>query len=335
MQQTQSDNILKLTPNLVQDLQKKQYGIYNHSGVQICSWNKKALRGQGVCYKEEFYGVDCHRCMEFSPSIMWCQQNCTFCWRPMENMKPLDMKQHKIDEPFQIITNLIEKRKKLLSGFGGNDNVDLNKLEEAKIPNHFAISLSGEPTLYPKLNEMIKYLKSQPQTRTTFIVSNGQETSYYHELQNDKEALPTQLYISIDAPNEELFKQINRSIYPNGFQKLNESIKYFSKLPTRKVFRMTQIKGLNDKDEYLQGYKELIGKGNPDFIEVKGYMYLGLSRKRHKQEEMPNYEDVLEFAKKIIKTTSNYEIAGEAPNTLLVILKRKDSPYELKIDTNI
>lgn len=325
-------NILKLDLNIEKDMQKKQYGIFNHSGVQICSWNKKTLRNQGVCYKEEFYGVDCHKCMQFSPAVMWCEQNCTFCWRPQENMSILDFNKFVVNEPQDIIENLIEKRKKLLSGFGGNSEVDLLKLKESKIPNHFAISLSGEPTLYPKLNEMVKYLKSLNQTRTIFVVSNGQNFLYFKNLQNDISALPTQLYISIDAPDEFLFKKINRSIYKDGWDRLNKSIDYFSKLDTRRVFRMTQIKGLNDLDEHLKGYKKLIEQGNPDIIEVKGYMFLGLSRKRHKKEEMPSFEDIKDFVVKLVLKLSNYEIVGESQSSLLIILKRIDSKYNLKIE---
>jgi len=64
---------------------EKSYGIVgNHSGVQICLWNKKSLQGHRGCYKVKFYGVDCHCCAQMSPALAWCSEACVFCWRPME-----------------------------------------------------------------------------------------------------------------------------------------------------------------------------------------------------------------------------------------------------------
>ena len=124
-------------------LRKAKYGVFNHSAVQICGWTKKSLHGQGHCYKEKFYGADCHRCMEFSPSAAFCEQNCIFCWRPMEFMKLKEMKDGEVDEPEVIYEKLLEERRKLLSGFPGDGITDMEKFREAMQPNHFAISLSG------------------------------------------------------------------------------------------------------------------------------------------------------------------------------------------------
>lgn len=327
-----NNNKLTLSDKMIDNLTKKQYGVYNHSAVQICSWNKKALTGEGVCYKERFYGVNCHKCMQLSPVSMWCQQNCTFCWRPMEYMKNIKISPDQVDNPKEIIDNLTKLRIKFLNGYKGNDKVDVKYWEDATIPDHFAISLSGEPTLYPKLNEMVRYLKSLRTTRTIFVVSNGQETKYFENLINDELSQPTQLYISIDAPTEELFKKINCSIYPDGWQKLLNTLKCFSQIKCRRVFRMTQIKGLNDLDSDLGNYNQIIELGKPDIIEVKAYMHLGLSQKRHTKDQMPEFEEVEEFAKKIMKSNGNYEIAGVMEESRIVILRRKDSKYKAVIE---
>ena len=329
------DNInskLDLTSKQKEILQNKAYGVYNHSAVQICTWNKKAMTGKGVCYKEKFYGVDCHRCMQLSPVSMWCQQNCTFCWRPMEYMKNIKINANQVDEPKDIIVNLTRERQLLLNGFKGNDKVDLKFWEDAIKPNHYAISLSGEPTLYPKLNEMIKYLKSLEDTKTIFIVSNGQETDYFRSLIDNEEHQPTQLYISIDAPTKELFQKINCSLYKDGWERLNETLKYFSQIKCRRVFRMTQIKGLNDLNEHLELYNDVIELGKPDIIEVKAYMHIGLSQNRHTKEQMPEFDEVQEFANKIIEVNKNYEVAGDMIESRIVILRRKDSRYKAVIE---
>ncbi|MDA3854708.1 MAG: 4-demethylwyosine synthase TYW1 [Candidatus Woesearchaeota archaeon] len=323
---------LRLTPKVEESLIKKQYGVYNHSAVQICSWNKKALTGKGVCYKERFYGIRCHSCMEMAPTVMWCQQNCTFCWRPMEYMKNLTIKKEEVDEPKEIIENLILKRQKLMNGFGGHNDLNKEKFKDAQIPTHYSISLSGEPTMYPKLPEMVEYLKKLERTETIFVVSNGQEPEYFEKLKGNLQYQPTQLYISLDASTPEIFDKVNKSLYKDGWERLNQSLENMSKINCRKVIRMTQIKGLNDNESDLKGYKELIEKSKADIIEVKAYMYLGLSRNRHTRDQMPEWEDVQEFAKKICDYLGNYEIEGEMNNSLILLLRRKDSPYTLKIE---
>jgi len=323
---------LKLTEKTELNLRKKHYGVFGHSGVQICSWTKKSLTGKGVCYKEKFYGVDCHSCMEMSPVVMWCQQNCTFCWRPMEYMRNINIEEFNVDEPKNIIENLTEERRKLLSGFGGNDNINMDKFNDCIVPSHYAISLSGEPTMYSKLGELVEYLKTLPKTKTIFIVSNGQEPEFFKKIAKNEKQQPTQMYISIDAPNEELFKKINKSLYSDGWDRLKQSLKNYSKLQTRKILRMTVIKGINDGDELLEQYKELIAPSNADIIEVKAYMHLGLARKRHTKEQMPNIEEVTLFAQKLGKTLGNYKIEAQMPNSLIVLLRRQDSNHKLRIE---
>ncbi|NCC70770.1 4-demethylwyosine synthase TYW1, partial [bacterium] len=273
--------VLRLPENIVKNLEKKHYRVFGHSAVQICNWTKKSLTDKGVCYKQKFYGIECHSCMEFTPAVMWCQQNCTFCWRPMEFMKNIEIDPNKVDDFKEIVDTLIEDRKKLLSGFGGNEEINLKKFEEAKNPSHFAISLSGEPTMYPHLDKMIEYLKSLSKTKSVFLVTNAQIPEFFEKLKINKNALPTQLYISLDAPNEELFNKINISLYPDAWKRLGRSLSIFSNLDTRKIIRFTQIKGLNDKDEYLESYSEIIHKSKTDFIEIKAYMHIGMSRGRH------------------------------------------------------
>ncbi len=326
-----SSEKLSLPENIVSELKKKQYGVYNHSAVQICTWNKKALIEGGTCYKEKFYGVDCHSCMQFSPVAMWCQQNCTFCWRPMEYMKNITIKYDDVDAPNQIVDNLVVLRQKLVSGFKGNSKISMEKWNESLVPTHYAISLSGEPTLYPRLNEMVMYLKSLERTKTIFIVSNGQEPEYFKNLINDEKSMPTQLYLSIDAPTKALFKKINCPVYPDGWERLNMTLSYFSKIKTRRVFRMTQIKGLNDVDELIDDYNKMIELGKPDIIEVKAYMHIGCSRNRHTKDQMPFLDDVERFARKLEASNPNYTIMDVMEESRIVVMLRIDSAYTLKI----
>ena len=51
-------------------LEKQGYRIVgNNSAVKICNWTKTSLRDEGVCYKEQFYGIKSHLCAQISCSL--------------------------------------------------------------------------------------------------------------------------------------------------------------------------------------------------------------------------------------------------------------------------
>ena len=74
---------------------------------------------------------------------------------------------------------------------------DKQKLKESRDPKNAAISLAGEPMLYPRINDLISEFKRRD--FTTFLVTNGMTPSKLEKIENE----PTQLYISLDAPNKE------------------------------------------------------------------------------------------------------------------------------------
>lgn len=308
---------LKMSAKTENQLRKAKYGVFNHSAVQICAWTKKSLHNEGVCYKQKFYGIDCHRCMEFSPAAALCENNCIFCWRPMEFMRFRNMKPDEADEPKVIYEKLLAERRKLLSGYPGDGKTDLRKHAEALLPSHFAISLSGEPTLYPKLPQLVKFLRSLPQTKSIFIVTNGQEPAMLASLSKSP---PTQLYISVNAPNRALFRKINRPSRKDAWERFIRSLAIFSRMKTRRVLRMTMIKGMNMDDAFVNQYAALIRKAKPHFVEVKAYMYIGFSRERLKIGNMPFHRDVRPFAEKLAEATG-FEIADEKQDSRIVLLE--------------
>lgn len=319
-----TNNINDTKDHIFNDLKHKHYGIYgNHSAVEICEWNKKAIRDEGVCYKQKFYNIDTHRCAQITPAVIWCHQNCTFCWRPTAYMRGYKIP-GKLDEPKDIIDGLFEERRKLLTGFGGLDSVDKTKFKEALIPSHVAISLAGEPTIYSKLAEMIQYLKSKPEIKSIFVVTNGLEPDRLKEL-NEKNSLPIQLYLSIEAPNKQLHLEINKPKTKDSWEKFNETIDLYPSLNCRKIVRFTLIKGINDSDEYLDDFIKLIEKTNTDFVEIKAYMYIGESRQRLKKENMPSHDYVREYSEKFAKKSKLFDFRNEQIESRIVLLKNKNS----------
>lgn len=229
------------------------------------------------------------------------------------------------EKPEKIIENCINLQKKLLSGFKGNKKVTLKKFYEAQQPKHFAISLSGEPTLYPYLGKLIEMLKKRK--ITSFLVTNGLNPQVLENL-NKKKHLPTQLYLSVNAPNEELFNKIVRSKIKNAWQVYMKTIKLFPKLKTRKVMRLTLIKGLNM--ENIEGYANLIKTAKPDFVEAKAFMSVGFSRQRLGYEKMPFHSEIKEFSRKLSKLTG-LKILDEKKESCVVLLGKSKKNMKIKL----
>lgn len=313
--------------DLVVEFKKKKYGFFGDASIQICEWNKKALRGEGVCYKQDFYGADTLSCHQIAPTTFWCNNKCIFCWRPMEYMKGTPPK---LPQPEEMINGLISERKKLLTGFGGHNEETKLRLKNALVPKHWAISLSGEPTLYKELPKLIYSLKKREETETVFLVSNGENPDMLIKLWK-KDSLPTQLYISMISPNESLWKRITCNTEKDGWKKYLKSLALISLLPCRSVIRLTLIKGFNDSKETLEEFAQVLSAVKSDFIEIKSYMWLGFSRKRLNETNTPSFEYTKDFSKKLLELMQEYKFESEKENSRIVLLKRKDSKYKTKI----
>ncbi len=285
--------------------------VGNHSAVEICHWTKESLRKGRVCFKEKWYGIKSHRCLEMTPSLIWCTHKCKFCWRPLEFTA---LGEPKPDDPKEIIEGCIEARRLLLTGFKGYSKVDKKKWEEANKPTNAAISLAGEPTLYPRISELIEEFHKR--NMTTFLVTNGTRPDRLASLEEE----PKQLYISLCAPDEKTYFEVNNPLISDGWKKLNESLELMKSFNCRKVIRLTLVKGLNLKEP--EKYAKLILKAEPDFIEPKAFMWVGESQKRLPKEAMPSMEDIRNFAKELSFHTS-YEIKDEDLASRVILLTKK------------
>jgi len=297
---------------------KKRYSLVGeHSAVKLCNWTRNSLVGKGVCYKEKFYGIKSHRCLQMTPAVAWCQHSCVFCWRPTKFTLGDSMDKVVIDEPKKIIEEAINAQRKLLIGFKGNDKVSKDKLKEALNPNQAAISLAGEPTLYPKINELIKDFHAKG--FTTFLVTNGLNSLVIKNLN----PLPTQLYVTLPASNKTDYVKITKStLGEKGFTNLVETLKILKTLKTRRVIRLTLVKGLNLKN--AKEYAELIKLAEPDYVEAKAYMHVGSSIERLSRENMPSYEEIKLFSEELAKELSWKIIDSHEPSRVCLLAK-KDS----------
>ena len=314
--------LIQIKPNIVEQLKKAKYGVADHSTVELCHWTKKSFRNEGTCYKHKFYGISTHRCMEFSPAGMHCENRCVYCWRPMEFYDSLAMEPERVAEPEEIIQKLMAERRKLIMGHYGDPNQDKQKLDESLLPSHYAISLSGEPTMYPKLPELIKYLKSLEETKSIFLVTNGQEPDMIQRLA-DEDALPTQLYLSTNAADHESFLKINRPRYDDSWKRWNNTLDLLSTLDTRTVLRITLIKNWNDSHKMIPAFTEMFDKSNPHFIEIKSYMHIGRSTNRLEHENMLDMDEVRSFASVVTQFSNRFSVMDESEISRIVILQNK------------
>src|ERR1051325_11908301 len=316
------DNLIQITPQIRSKLQKAKYGVYNHSAVELCHWTKKSFADEGNCYKHKFYGISTHRCMEMTPAAMNCENRCIYCWRPTEFYDTLEMPEELVDEPDVLVEHLMAERKKLINWFYGNPKNDKKKLDESLLPAHYAISLSGEPTMYPKLPQLIKYLKGLKATKSIFLVTNGQEPDMLRRLASE-DALPTQIYLSTNASNKKMFHRINRPMHKDAWERWWESLKFLSSVDTRTVLRMTIIRGYNSGPEFVDEFAEMMSKGDPHFIELKSYMHVGMSTNRLENGDMLSMEEVRGFANILCARMQDFSVMDESEISRIVVMQNK------------
>jgi tRNA wybutosine-synthesizing protein 1 len=269
-----------------------------------------------------------------SPAIMWCPNRCLHCWRATELTIDSELN-GKVNTPKEIIDGCIEAQKKLLIGFNIDKNskkkqlsrANQKKYAEALEPMQFAISLSGEPMVYEHIGGLIEELRKRG--KTSFLVTNGLYPEKLEELKKKKQ-LPTQLYISVNTPNKEMYTKFHRSSKKDAWERLNKSLKIMSELKgkTRTVFRMNLVKNLNMIEP--EKYADMIKKTNPMFIEIKGFMSVGFARQRLGYERMPYHKDIVDFSKELLRFLPEYKFLDEKKESRVVLLGKDKKDMKIK-----
>jgi len=269
-------------------LEKQQYKLTGgHAAVKLCHWMKESLLKGRSCYKQDFYGIRSHRCLQMTPAVNDCTHNCLFCWR----VRGFESSVNKWLEPEVMLDSLIEHQRKLVTGFKGDPRCSKQMWEESRDPKQVAISLAGEPTMYPHLSDLIGLCHRRGMT--TFLVTNGTFPKVLEEM----DELPTQLYVTVAAPNEEIYKRICVPRIPDGWSRLMQTLELLPSLSTRTVIRHTLVKDHNMGWE--KEYAKLDVIAGPTFVEPKGYVFVGDSRTRMSMDNMPSHNDILEFARRV------------------------------------
>jgi len=227
------------------------------------------------------------------------------------------MKLPEWDSAEEIVQGSLKAQNAILSGYKGNPKTNWQKFKEALTPRHVAISLTGEPTLYDPLGELIRTFHNRG--FTTFLVSNGTMPHKLAELSEE----PTQLYISVCAPNKRIFLKTCRPHILSAWEKLNETLKLLPSFSCRTVIRITLVRGFNMN--HVEEYAKLIGKASPDFVEPKAFMHVGFSNLRLNYEHMPGHKEVYDFAMRLAERTG-YKIVDESVESRVVLLSKREKP---------
>jgi tRNA wybutosine-synthesizing protein 1 len=238
---------------------------------------------------------------------------CLFCWRH-QGFNEQEFKE--LDDPKYILDESIKAQRRLITGFKGDDRCDQKKWKEANNPNMVACSLSGEPTLYPKLGEFFE--ECHKKGMTTFLVTNGTSPEALENL----DPLPKQLYVSIVAPNKQVYKQLCSPLLSDGWEKINQTLELLPSLDTRTVIRHTLVNGWNIKDKFIKEFAKLDKKALPLFIEPKGYVFVGYSRKRMNLSNMPSHTSVHDFGIKLAELLE-YKLTMEKADSRVVLLTKE------------
>jgi tRNA wybutosine-synthesizing protein 1 len=298
-----------LDASLKEHLVRQQYRLVGESGaVKLCHWMRQKLIYGRPCYKEEFYGIQSHRCLQMTPAVNVCNYKCLFCWR-FHGMTGFDKTGY--PEPEDMLEKCLSEQRLLVSGFKGDERCDPELWKEARSPNQVAISLSGEPTLYPELGEFIGLCKRKGMT--TFLVTNGSVPKAIENLST----MPTQLYVTVAAPNEELFKRLCVPQFPGAWGNLLETLELLPSLSTRTVIRHTLVKDWNMGWE--DDYARMDELADPIFIEPKGYVFVGDSRTRMTMDNMPSHASIREFSERLAKRLS-LQVLGEREDSRVVLI---------------
>lgn len=142
----------------------------------------------------------------------------------------------------------------MINEMKGVPGVQPERLQEAYTVKHCALSLVGEPIMYPHINELLHELHRRD--ISSFLVTNAQFPECIQALHP-----VTQLYVSIDASTSDSLKAIDRPLFKDFWRRFLDSLQELKKKQQRTVYRMTLVKAWN-MDE-ADGYAELIESGQP------------------------------------------------------------------------
>ncbi|WP_323590891.1 radical SAM protein [Aliarcobacter butzleri] len=189
--------------------------------------------------------------IDLSPSKKQCNFDCLYC--ELEGAKTID----KMDT-FPSVDEII---KAIKESFINHPKIDV-----------ITITCNGEPTLYPKLNELIDEINKIKGETKTLILSNG-STIYKKEIFDALLKIDI-VKLSLDCVSEKCFKKLDRQNKSVEIDKIVPSMIEFSQ-KTKKDFVLEILfvkdvndKDVNDKDEEIELLFNAVKQINPKRVDI-------------------------------------------------------------------
>ena len=184
--------------------------------------------------------------VDLSPSKKQCNFDCLYC--ELKGAKTVD----KMDES-PSVAEIIAAIK---DSFEKHPKIDV-----------ITLTANGEPTLYPKLDELIDEINKIKGETKTLILSNG-STIYKKDIYNALLKIDT-VKLSLDCVSEKCFKKLDRVNKNVETQKIVPSMCDFSKETKNDfVLEILFVKDLNDKDDELILLYDAVKKINPKRVDI-------------------------------------------------------------------
>eukprot|EP01068_Selenidium_serpulae_P009336 Selendium_serpulae@DN5206_c0_g1_i11.p1 len=226
-----------------------------------------------------------------------------------------------MDAAEKIVEEGLAQHKQMIKELKGAAGVTPDRFSKALTVRHCALSLVGEPIMYPAINELLTKLHQL--NISTFVVTNGQFPDAIRSL------IPvTQLYVSIDAADKETLKKIDRPLHLDFWERYMESLDCLRSKKQRTVYRLTLVRGKN-MEQGVDGYARLIERGQPSFIEIKGVTYSGASKTSDiTMKSVPWHSEVVQFAEELVAAlpkslAAQYEVAAVHEHSVSVLVADK------------
>lgn len=140
------------------------------------------------------------------------------------------------------------------------------RLEEGDRPDYVTLGGSGEPTLHSGFGEVARRIRSFTDTPIC-LLSNG---SLFHRPEVRADCGAIDLIIpSLDAPDPETFRRINRPNPAITFERLVEGLVALREEFDGEIWlEVFLLSGINDTDGHVVGFKELIERIRPDRVQL-------------------------------------------------------------------
>lgn len=184
--------------------------------------------------------------IDLSPSKKQCNFDCLYC--ELEGAKTVD----KMDA-YPSVQEIIKAVKE---SFLKHPKIDV-----------ITITCNGEPTLYPKLDELVDEINKIKNQTKTLILSNG-STIYKEEVFNTLLKIDT-VKLSLDCVSEKCFKKLDRQNSSVEIEKIVPAMREFSKETKNDlVLEVLFVKDLNDKEEELELLYKSIVSINPKRVDI-------------------------------------------------------------------